>query len=92
MIQSCEAGEPFKTFCSLSLFRSKEDSFKFTMTQLHQRHPSVTKPFQEEFVDVNIKNGFFDAANKMRRQGIPLLLEINQEFGIPTLNEISSTK
>ncbi|XP_066919463.1 kelch-like protein 12 [Clytia hemisphaerica] len=50
--------------------RSKEDSFKFTMTQLQQRHPSVTKPFQEEFVDVNIKNGFFDAANKMRRQGV----------------------
>jgi len=52
------------------LCRTKDGSFKFTMTQIHQRHPSVIKPFQEEYNDPQIRSRFFEAANKMRRQGL----------------------
>lgn len=39
------------------------------MTQIHQRHPSVVKPFQEEYIDNKIKTHFFDVANTMRLKG-----------------------
>ena len=40
------------------------------MMQLSHRHPSTSKPFQEEYDNANIKHRFFAVANKMRREGV----------------------
>ena len=55
----------------------RAESFKFTMTQIHQRHPSVVKPFKEEYIDNKIKTHFFDVANTMRLKGTFYDISVN---------------